>query len=343
MALAAVLLASALLAAPSTPAARLAEARQLAEAFQYDKALRLADATLQQPDLDRATLIGLAELVGIAAATLDRPAKAREAFQLLVLVAPEHQLSRNLPPRVRTPYFEARAQAERLGGLGLTPEPPERVDGVVSSLSVLVRDVPSLPARAVRFTVREDGAPERVETVPLPPSRRAALAVAGRAVRWTAELLGDRGAVLRVLQREELPPPPPPVLATPPPLPPVVEALPPPAPPPTWLRPAGYALGGVGLAGLAAGALFGVLSVDARSRLAAANRNGQVVVGVTQREAARLDAAARTDALVANLGFVAGGALLATGVVLALVGGPPVSPAVSFGVGPGGLALAGTF
>jgi len=327
------------LALAGSPADRLVEARQLADEFQYDKALKLAEATLKEPDIGRDTLLGLYELVGISAATLDRGAKAREAFLLLVLVAPEHQLSRNLPPRVRTPYFEARNQAGRLGAVALAAAPAERVQGLVRLLTLTVKDVPLLPARAVRLHLREDDRAERVETVPVPASRRVQVAVSGAALRWKAELLGDRGAVLQVLQGEELPPPPPAVVLAPPPLP-----APEPPPPPTrgWMRPTGYTVGAVGLLALGGGAVFGFLSSDARARIANATRQGQVVTGLTQRDAAALDATARTGALLANVGFIAGGVLAATGAALVAFGGER-APAVSVLVGPGGLAVVGAF
>jgi hypothetical protein len=345
---AAVLLASALMA---TPASRLVEARQLADEFQYDKALKLAEATLLQPDLSHETLVGLYELVGTAAATLDRAAKARDAFQLLLLVEPQHQLSKDLPPRVRTPYFEARAQAARLGPLSLKPEPVVRVDGLVKSVAVTVRDLPALPARAVRFRLAVDDAPERVETVPLPPSRRVQVAVVGKAVRWTAELLGERGAVLLQVSREELPPPPPVVVAPPPPPPPPPPVVPPPPAKPAWLLPLGIVVGSVGVAALGAGGGFGYFSRSARDKLSNATRDGQgVIVGLTQRDAAALDAQARSFALVADVLFIGGGALAVAGVPLIIVGALPGTPDARAGapsltllLGPTGFGLAGQF
>lgn len=326
------------LALAAGPPARLAEARQLADEFQYDKALKVAEAALKEPDLDREAVAALYELVGVAAATLDRGPKAREAFLLLLLVAPEHQLSLDHPPRVRTPYFEARSQAARLGPLTLTATPPRRVQGRIRELEVVVRDAVPLPARAVRFTVREDDRPERVATMPVPPGKRLTLAVSGVAVRWTAELLGERGAVLRTLHREELPPAPPPVALAPPPLP---APEPPPPPAGLWLRPLGYGVGAVGLAALGGGAALGVLSSDARAKVANATRSGGVVTGMSQRDAAALDAAARTEAFWANAGFIGGGVLAAAGAAFVAFG--PSPPKVALLPAPGGLMVAGSF
>jgi hypothetical protein len=338
------LVVSALLA---TPDSRLSEARLLADEFQYDKATRTAEAALQLSDITRETLVGLYEVLGTAHATLDRPGRARDAFVKLLVIAPEHHLSKNQPPRIRTPYFEARTEAARLGALAIVSEPATRVDRRVTELSVRVQDNPLFPARAVRFSVQEDGAPVRVERVPVTPAKTAALKVDGKAIKWSAELLGERGIVLEVLEREEQPLPE--LIAA-------VEAPPQPAPPPptlpaptaeaaqptAWVRPFGIVVGAVGLAALGTGAAFGFLSADARSKVDHAASDAGVVTGLTQKQAAALDHQARTDALVADILFVAGGVLVGTGLGL-LVFGPKAPPPVTFVVGPVGVGVFARF
>jgi hypothetical protein len=325
-------------AAPST----LAEARALADEFQYEKALKAVDAALLQADLDRDSLIALYELAGIAWATLDKPNKARDAFMLLLTVAPEHQLSKNLPPRTRTPYFEAKGNVAKLGSLALTAEPVVREGGRVGQLTVTAKDNSLISAKAVRFTLKVDDQDPRVQVVKLDDAHQAAVLANGTTVKWSAELLGERNAVLVKLSREELPP----ALVTPPPPPPVTPLVAASSPPSAgWARPTGFVVGALGLAGLAAGGVFGYLSADARSKVATAQKDvSGVVVGLTQRDAAALDATARTDAVIANAAFIGGGVLAAAGVVFLIVGSQAEAPPpVALVVSPVGVSVSGRF
>lgn len=326
---------------------RLSEARQLADEFQYDRAIKTAEAALQLRDISRETLIGLYELTGVAQATLQRPVRAREAFLKLLLIAPEHQLSRNLPPRTRTPYFEARTQAARLGAVALTADAPTYADGRVTELAVRFKDNAVFPARAVRFTVSEDGAAQRVEEVAVSgAARRVVLRADGRKLKWSAELLGERNVILQRIEREDESPPTPVAAREAPPLPlPSVSSEPVASPPPAsgWMRPAGLSVGAVGLAALGTGVVFGYLSISARAKLdnPVTDTSG-VVVGMTQRQAAALDQTARTDALVADVLFVVGGVLTATGVALFVLAPRPPA-AVSVVVGPASVGVVGRF
>jgi len=115
------------------------------------------------------------------------------------------------------------------------------------------------------------------------------------------------------------------------------------------LRLLGLVSGGVGVAGLAAGGVFGVMTGSAwnsqKSDCASATNCAHHDQAVSDH------ATLTTDSTVATIGFVAGGALLAAGAVLFLVGGPGhVEPAASGlvvipGIAPGGagLSLHGAF
>jgi hypothetical protein len=329
------------------PPQKLTEARQLADEFKFDKALKAVDAALLLPELDRETLLALYELGGVVAANLDKPAKARDYFTLLLTVAPEHQLSKNLPPRTRTPYFEARSKVTSLGSLALSAGPATRVDGRVQTLTFTAHDSPVLAARAVRVRLELDGAAPITQTVKLDASKRAVIAAVGLRVKWVAELLGDRNAVLEVVSRDEQPAPPPKLVADlpPPPLPPAqVTAVT--ATTPGWLKPTGLVVGGLGVAALGVGAAFGVLSSNARSTIANAAKNDQgLVVGLSQASAASLGVTAVTDATIANGLLIGGAALTATGLVMTIVASVQGSapPPVSMLIGPSGVAVAGRF
>ena len=115
------------------------------------------------------------------------------------------------------------------------------------------------------------------------------------------------------------------------------------------LRPAAFAVGGVGAAGLIVGGIFGGLALGSKSTLTKECPNS--VCNTQAGKDAR--ASAGTQALVSTVSLSVGGAALATGVVLFVLstrGGAPKSDDApktslvpSFGPGGGGLTLVGSF
>jgi hypothetical protein len=95
-----------------------------------------------------------------------------------------------------------------------------------------------------------------------------------------------------------------------------------------------YVVGGIGVAALAAGGIFGWLQLEAGNSarndptLAAALSDGQPYA---------------QDGLVADVLFGVGGAALITAIVLFATEGTANAPAVAFSAGPRGLALSGAF
>lgn len=107
-------------------------------------------------------------------------------------------------------------------------------------------------------------------------------------------------------------------------------------------RTIGLVTGGVGVAGLAVGTVFGIL---ASSSWSSAKKDCPGFAGCTS-QATDERSTAITDATVSTVGFIAGGVLAATGVVLYLTA--PKSEATRVGrIGiearPGGLAIHGEF
>lgn len=106
------------------------------------------------------------------------------------------------------------------------------------------------------------------------------------------------------------------------------------------LRPLGVVLGGVGAAGLVLGAVTGALALD---------RKGAGDEGCDARDfcpPAAIEARDEgfTMATISTIGFAAGGALLATGVVLFVVGGDDEAPArAEASLGPRGFTVRGAF
>lgn len=322
---------------------RLGEAHDLVDAFQFDKAIKVIEVALLQPDLDHDSLVSLYELLAVSLATIDKPAKATTAFQLLLTVDPDHQLSKNLTPRARTPFFEARSQIARLGNANLLPDPVKRTDGLVTEIGVAVTDNALLPARAVRFVITADGAPARTEVIKLEKGvKHATVAAKGTRVSWSAELLGDRNAVLRRVSRDEVPPAP--VVEAPPVAPPLVNTPEVAKKEGPWLRPAGIVLSILGGGALITGAIFGVQSSSARTQIDNASRDASgTITGLNQRQAMDLDATARSSATIADILFIAGGTVAATGVLFIIFGGRPDGSTPIVSISPLGLSLAGVF
>jgi hypothetical protein len=182
----------------------------------------------------------------------------------------------------------------------------------------------------VRFTVAADDAAPVTTVVPLDGAHRPSVTVKAAHVKWSAQLLGAREAVLRFVERDELPVASevkPVAVLTPPPPPPVT--------PGTWVRPAGVAVGLAGLIGGGVGIVLGIQANDARARLAGAqtDMNG-VVIGLTQADAAKLNVTATSGAVAANVLMIAGGVLTGTGLLMFLLGPDEPSPVkLSLGVG----------
>lgn len=112
-------------------------------------------------------------------------------------------------------------------------------------------------------------------------------------------------------------------------------------PAPKGRSPLPYIVGGVGLLGVANGAFFGVM---------ANGKHDDAVKEPVQTTAMGLQSDAKTYATVANVSYIAGGALIAAGVVLWVLDSPKKSASatgalthVTLGVGPGNVVAAGTF
>lgn len=192
-------------------------------------------------------------------------------------------------------------------------------------------------------TIERDGAPigEVEWGIPLPLDRgkhRVAASAPGK-VRWeTAVEVTAEGASLSVTVPDLADEPQPAPAVVPPPPPKAVEAPPPPppkpAPPPTTQRTAGLVVGGIGLAGLGAGLVFGIVTIALRDRSNAGHCVGNRCdeVGIRLRDEG-LAFADRANAMV-----IAGAVVLGGGVLLYLTAPRAPAPA-SVSLGPRGAAL----
>jgi hypothetical protein len=116
-------------------------------------------------------------------------------------------------------------------------------------------------------------------------------------------------------------------------------ASPPPEDSGRGLRTVGYVVGGVGVAGLVVGGIFGLRAISLKSDRDALCSGDNLCdpSGVTK------DRHARDTATVSTIGFIAGGALLAGGVVLVLSAPRASAPSVRVGVSGRGISAGGTF
>lgn len=338
----AALLAMLAVTATAAPNPKIAEARKLFEDLEFEKSARTLAAAEAAPGNDRAQVLEILELQGIVYGTMNKDAKARDAFRELLTLNPDFKLSGDHPPRVRTPFYEAKGWV--VENTPLEVEPGATTAAKVTALSVqLKRDVLRL-AKGVRFVV-SGAAPS--EIVPFTDSV-ARLAVDDAKVEWRVELIGSKECVLLTLgpftHRGSDAPAEPVAQPTAPPAATEAPKVTAAAPETGWMRPAGYVGLGLGGATLVVGALFGVLSSDARSRVknAPANASG-LIDSLTQRSAAELEAGSIRDAMIANVCFVAGSVLAASGAVLFFLGAPGSSTTVSLGVTPWGASVSGAF
>ena len=111
----------------------------------------------------------------------------------------------------------------------------------------------------------------------------------------------------------------------------------------------GLAAGGVGVAGLAVGTVFGLLAFSEKSQQESACGSSASCAGSAYSTAAGDRSAGLTDSTIATVGFIAGGALLVGGAILFLTA-PASAPRAtgmtlvpSLGPGGGGLVLGRSF
>lgn len=326
------------------PNPKIAEARKLFEDLELEKAARTLAAAQAVPGNDRAQTLEILELQGVVFGTMNREAKARDAFRELLTLKPDYVLPGEHPPRVRTPFYEAKEWVST--NTPLKYEADAAVGASVTALTLTVsRDTLRLVKKA-RFVVT-GGADPRTQEVDV-VNGAARLELEAPSVTWRLELLSGRGAVLLDLgpfTHRGSGPGPSPSAGTPasPALTPNVSVAT--DAPRGWLRPVSYGAMGAGALAVGIGVVLGVLSADARARVSGAPTNeAGLIVGLSQREAAALEARARDQAVAANVLFVAGGVLAAAGAVLFIVGAPSEPRArVSLIASPAGLVFSGVF
>ena len=274
--------------------------------------------------LDRATLLRILEVQGIAAGQQRQTAAAAAAFHELMVLDPDHTLDAEYAPRVMTPFFEARQAVIDAGALEFKPGQVQNGADKVE-LSVLVGRDPMKLARAVRFHFRTT-ADWKVGDATL-EGGKATMRVDAPEVTWWAELLGDNEAQLELLGSEAVP-----RVERPPAA--VALVLPPGSP----VRAVSYGVLGAALVAGGVGTYFAFQSSDALSKIDRAARDGNgTITGLTEKAAYNLNASGKQNATIGNALFITGGALAIGGVLMWWFGAPvAVAPA------PNGVTVSGS-
>ena len=251
-----------------------------------------------------------------------------------------------------------------------------RLDELEKAQPSLVFDVKDAAgADLIDVRVRDDGQPllDHLDGKPVnvdPGAHVFVIEVAGKPPVTERLLIREGEAGRRehvVMGNAETTPPPVPVTpvspaapvsqpappAPPPSSEPVAVAPAPPAAPPEssglgTQRVIGLSMGGVGLVGLGLGTAFGLMASSAWNNAKTAC-GGSVSQCTNVSSGTAYHGTAVTDGTISTVGFVAGGALVAAGVVLVLTGGHSASPTTGFVLTPsvgssfGGLSMSGAF
>ena len=134
------------------PSRELGAVEEAYRAVDFEAVLRLAEAAIQAGGNDPSSMARLEFLRGVASAALDRPQQAQTAFIHLLGIDPSQKLERDLSPRLRAPYLEARgfwsSNRQRLSATARL-EP--------GSLRITLSD-PAKMVHRIRVSVRQAGA-----------------------------------------------------------------------------------------------------------------------------------------------------------------------------------------
>ena len=114
-------------AALAQEAGSLELAEQAYLQIDFAETLEHATAAIESGTLTSAQLVRAYQLVGIAAAALEQEEESRDAYIRMLALDPSREVDRNLAPRLRSPFLEARgywtARSDRLeANVGLDRE-----------------------------------------------------------------------------------------------------------------------------------------------------------------------------------------------------------------------------
>lgn len=335
--------------AAGAPNPKIGEARKQFEDLDFEKAARTLAAAEGTPGNDREQVLEILQLQGIVFGTMNKEAKARDAFRELLTLSPDFKLEGNHPPRVRTPFYEAKEWVDT--NIPLQLEPRAMFDVSVTALTVLVKKDTLRLAKGARFLIDEGPEPRSRDTAFT--GGVAKVELDAPKVAWRVQVLGAKDAVLLELGPFTHQGSAAPTVAkttTTPGVEPATSTATPPAATASasegsWMRPASYGVLGAGAVALVVGAVFGVMANEARAKVTGAMTNeAGLITSVSQRDAAGFEARMKQQGTIANVLFGVGGGLLAAGAILFFVGAPASNGTqVSLHLSPSGFAVMGLF
>lgn len=247
-------------------------------------------------------------------------------------------------------YREAIPLARAAGSKARQDLATERAQALQERLSTLTIRAMSGEDSNAHLEVRRDGVAlqeaELGSPIPVDPGEHVVEAVAPGKQAWSSKVQVAANAAKVSVEIPALQPAAPGAATTPPtqnPATTTTTVTTPPAAdsgadPGAPRRTAGLVLGGVGVVGIGLGAFFGL---QASSKLSDAKGKCGDYPYECGNEAKDLQSSAKSSATVSTVGFVAGGVLLAGGLVLYFTA--PKRESVALGFGPGSAFVKGTF
>lgn len=319
----------------------LKKARTLVQQNKFAPGLKLVEKATAEAGNDLETTLELLELQGTCQAALKKAGPAKVAYQRLLSLAPAYPMNRKGPPAVLKAFAEARASSEPLT---IIPASPDMSTGRISEIAVEVKSDVLKLARTVIFNYRVGNAKWKVRAVPAQMGRVAAKVDAAEKVEWYATVLGPNDAEMVRIRSINTPishtyqtpvaevAAPAPVETLDAPRRGEVKLVPDDVPSQPevvasgrkragWVVPTSIVLIGAGVAAAGVGTYFGLQSSSARSEFSRGTGGAAFpILGLTRQRALELDSQARMGGTVANTLWISAGALVVTGLAIALFG-----------------------
>jgi len=169
-------------------APELQQAQDLYDQLKYAEAAKAVAQARLQPDLTRADLLQALWLQGLCATSMGNPDDARAPWRELAFLDPEFSPTGDLPPKLLTPWYEARGWAASQKKLGFAA----KVEN--GAVQISVQADPLRVVNGARVHVLKGASEDVVKAGTLPQP----VPISGATAYWV-ELIGARGEVLAQL------------------------------------------------------------------------------------------------------------------------------------------------
>jgi hypothetical protein len=337
----------------------LEKAQELMGNKKYEAALKSLDAAAKRTGIDRDSWLTILELKGLAEAQLGKAALSESTFKQLLSLDLKRNLVGKYSGKPAAPIAAAQAFVLNSGPLEAIALEPGAENGVLKQISVGVKSDPIGMAKVVKFHVKSPSGAWKQTESPL-SNGSATCDVNGTNIEYWIEVLGERstqlvflGTAVKPLKAmapapvaiakpvaKEVPAEEPKVAMTP--VERKVEPMAVRTEAPTEgsiLRPVSYGLMGAGVVAVGVGVYFGVTSSGLRDGI----KKDLAAGGANQEVLYKRDQQAIADATIANVLFVAGGAVAVTGGILWFISGDKAPATVAVVPSLQGVSVSGSF